>query len=213
MLLAFAGGLTASAGAGAGRAEDGAPQLAARAFIPAISRAEEPPPAPLPRRAPYDGPVSSIYLLSAGVTGLDPLEEGDTHFARGAEYLDDPSRPQNIVTYPRFGKPGRGGANTIFAAHVNYRGYGNGPFAHLSDAAPDDAIYVTMANGDVYTNTVRYVATVALTELDMDEIVYPALEGTIERVTLISCGGTFVPSAVGGEYTSRVILVAERYVP
>ena len=47
----------------------------------------------------------------------------------------------------------------------------------------------------------------------MDAVVYPWLDAGVERVTLISCGGTFVPYAGGGgEYTSRVILVAERYV-
>ena len=211
--LALAGGLAGLLGASIGLADTDEVHLLPRAYLPALSRADGPPPAPTPRPDLYDGPVNSIYLQSAGVLGLDPLQERDTHFAGRVEYLDDPARPQLIVTYPRFGRPGWGGTNTIFAAHVNYAGYGNGPFAHLAEAQPDDALYVTMGNGDVYTYTVRSVATSALSDLDMNDIVDPALDPATERVTLISCGGTFIPTAVGGQYNSRVIVMAERYVP
>jgi hypothetical protein len=50
--------------------------------------------------------------------------------------------------------------------------------------------------------------------IDMNAVVYPALAPNKERITLITCGGTFVPngSGSGGQYDSRVLLVAERYV-
>ncbi|MCC7366679.1 MAG: class F sortase [Dehalococcoidia bacterium] len=195
------------------------PKLKYRAYAPVVTRGEFPPtpsptavPTPTPRPAPYDGPVASIYLGSARILGGAPVQVRDTNWVSGREVFQDPSAPQYIAHYRRFGHPGSPAVNTIFAAHVNYAGYGNGPFAYLLSAKPEDALYVTMANGEVYTYTVRSVELVHLDDLDMNPVVYPPLDSTTERVTLISCGGTFIPAAVGGEYTSRVILVAERYV-
>ena len=56
------------------------------------------------------------------------------------------------VSAPRSGPvwrtaPGVGGMNTIFAAHVNYVNYRNGPFAYLHQAAVGDALYVTLDSG------------------------------------------------------------------
>ena len=83
-------------------------------------------------------------------------------------------------------------------------------------AAYDDALYVTMDNGVQYAYSVRSVEIVSLAELQagaMNDYVFPALDSYTERITLISCGGNFVARpGGGGDYTSRVILVAERYV-
>ncbi len=46
----------------------------------------------------------------------------------------------------------------------------------------------------------------------MDDVVYPALDTNTERLTLKSCGGTFIQAAVRGEFDGRVILLGERYV-
>ncbi|MGD9934856.1 MAG: class F sortase [Dehalococcoidia bacterium] len=192
--------------------------LTRRAVVPHISNADPtqaptPTPTPMPRKDPYVGPIASLYLGSAQVLGGAPIEERDTYFSGGREYFDDPSAPQYVTWYPRFGRPGWAAGNTILAAHVNYVGHGNGPFAYLLDAAAGDALHVTMANGDLLTYTVKSVVLYHLSELDMDAVVFPALDSHTERVTLISCGGTFIPAAIGGEYDSRIVLVAERFVP
>ncbi len=162
---------------------------------------------------PYNGPVASLYLAAARLDASWPVEVRDTYFAGGREFFEDPSAPQRIAWYARFGHPGYAGANSIFAAHVDYVGFGKGPFGYITSASAGDALYVTMDNGTSYAYTVKSVAIVQLEQLDMDAVVFPALGPGVERVTLISCGGTFVPYAGGGgEYTSRVILVAERYV-
>ena len=199
--------------------EPPSPDLKFRAFVPAVARSEDPapipPPASTPRPQPYGGPVQTLYLGSAALTMNPPVEQRDTTFSSGREVLQDPTAPAQIAWYPRFGHPGFAGNNSLFAAHVNYVNYGNGPFAHLTSASVGDALYVTMDNGQSYAYTVRSVEVISLDALDMDAVVFPALDSYTERVTLISCGGTFVPSAngVGGEYNSRVILLAERYVP
>lgn len=200
------------------------PVLIPRAVAPQVMRAADTP-TPLPTATPtatptpYAGPVESLYLASAGIGADSPVEVRDTTFEGGREVFQDPSEPGRIAWYARFGHPGSAGTNSVFAAHINYFGYGNGPFAHLLSAQPEDALYVKMADGETYAYTVISVSTIPLSDLQsggMDGVVYPPLDSHTERVTLISCGGDFVPFANGsgaGEYTSRVVLVAERYIP
>ena len=193
------------------------PDLKYRVVAPGLSRAEAlPTPTPTPRPLPYSGPVASLYLASASISSQWPVESRDTVSVGGRETFQDPSRPERIAWYSRFGQPGYAANNSIFAGHINYIGFGNGPFAYLTSAAVDDALYVTMANGDSYAYTVRSIEVVSVAELNngaMDAYVFPGLDSYTERITLISCGGDFVARpGGGGDYTSRVILVAERYV-
>ena len=203
-------------------AEDPPRELKYHVYAPGVSREDptptptaQPTPTPVPRPEPYAGPVQTIYLGSARLTNNPIVEQRDTVFSGGREVFQDPSAPARIAWYSRFGHPGFAGNNSIFAGHINYVGYGNGPFAYLTSASVGDALYVQMANGDSLAYTVESVDVVSLSGLNMDYVVFPGLDANTERVTLISCGGTFVPnpSGYGGEYNSRVILVAERYVP
>lgn len=193
------------------------------AFAPDLAHGEVntptplPTPTPTPKPAPYSGPVAALYLGPAGIDS-DQIEQRDTTIQGGRETLQDPAYPGDIAWYPRFGHPGYGGGtNSLFAAHVNYYQYGNGPFAYLTSASPGDALYVTMANGQQFAYTVVSVRVIPLSELSsggMQDVVYPSLGAHTERVTLISCGGDFVPFAGGGgEYTSRVVVTAERWAP
>ncbi len=205
------------AGALFASAADPEPVLKYRVVAPQLSRAESlPTPTPTPRPVPYSGPVASLFLASAKISSNWQVEVRDTTSIAGRETFQDPTRPERIAWYSRFGQPGFAANNSIFAGHINYVGFGNGPFAFLTSAAVDDALYVTMANGTEYAYTVRSVEVVSLQALQegaMDAYVFPSLDSYTERITLISCGGDFVPRpGGGGDYTSRVILVAERYV-
>jgi sortase (surface protein transpeptidase) len=91
---------------------------------------------------------------------------------------------------------------------------GPAPFWYLASARVGDLLRVTIANGTVYIYSMQSVEVIPLQVLDMQQVVYPGLASDRERVTLISCGGTFVPYAGGGgEYESRVVLAAERIIP
>lgn len=215
VIAAFA--LFVLAGAMLVSAQTPSPTLKYRVVAPAVSRAELPPtPTPTPRPLPYDGPVAAIYLASARVSAQWPVEIRDTTTVGGRETFEDPTRPERIAWYSRFGQPGFARNNSIFSGHINFVGFGNGPFAYLASAAIDDALYVTMANGDTYAYAVKAVDIVSVVELEsggMDAYVFPSLDSHTEQITLISCGGNFVARpGGGGDYTSRVILVARRYV-
>ncbi|MGK2965790.1 MAG: class F sortase [Tepidiformaceae bacterium] len=200
---------TATAGPTEGPSQTPAPEATA-------TPAGTPPPGPSsgPQAPTGNSAVASIALPSGGVSASSPVELRDTHYLGGAETFQDPSHPSRIAYYQRYGVPGVPGANAIFAAHVDYVGYGKGPFAYLTSSTIGDTLSLTLTNGAVLNYSVASVQVIQLDQLDMNPVVFPALPSNKERVTLISCGGTFVPNAsgVGGEYNSRVILTAERYL-
>ncbi len=201
------------------------PPLPYRAFAPGVASGDSiptpkatptslPQPTPTPEPKPYAGPVKSIYLESARIYGNAAVEQRGAHMENGKEVFDIPADPHDIAWYSDYGHPGSRGSNSLFAGHIDYVGLGKMVFGYLTSAAPGDALYVTMDNGLQYTYTVRSVDVIPIKDLNMSEVTFPALDSYTERVTLISCGGTFVPFAGGGgEYESRVILVADRYIP
>ena len=173
-----------------------------------------PPPPPTPTPAPVEyGPPRSMTLASAFIPGGTYIEQRHTRFTGGQEYFDEPSNPRWIAWYNRFSTIGRGGQNTIFSAHINYVGIGNGPFRYLTSARIGDVLSIRIDNGDTLKYSVQSVRVIGLANLNMDRVVYPGVPSDRERITLISCGGTFVPRpGGGGDYDSRVILVAERII-
>ncbi|OAI41148.1 hypothetical protein AYO38_04500 [bacterium SCGC AG-212-C10] len=184
-----------------------------RLLVPQLSsdRVQQPP-TPTPEPEPYQGAVKSIYLASAGLWGTNIVEERDTEPYLDRERLEEPTSPDRIAWYSRFGRPGYRAGNTMFAAHVDYVRYGPAAFWGLSGATIGDYLYLTMDNGLVYTYSVQSVRVIHVDDIDMNEVVYPPLSSDRERVTLISCGGTFIPfPGGGGEYLSRVVLIADRY--
>lgn len=212
-VLAAMAGLAVLAGSRAASTDRPEANLAFRAYMPEVTRGYLPAPTPTAVPTPAPGVIVSLDLPSASLNANWPVEVRDTYWAGDAEFFEDPSAPQMIAWYARFGQPGAPGTNSILAAHVDYVGFGKGPFGYLTSAAAGDELTVGLDSGASYSYTVKSVAVVSLKDLNMDAVVYPWLDAGVERVTLISCGGTFVPYAGGGgEYTSRVILVAERYV-
>ena len=211
-VLGLAGGALAFA---AGGRND--PSLSHHASVPAIVR-EGPPPTPTPAPTPVpvrsSAPVVALHVPSAGIDGSFAIEERDTKFEGSREVLQDPSSPGLIAWYPRFGHPSQPAQDALFAAHINYIGYGNGPFADLVDAQVGGTLELILADGTDYLYTIESVQLIPLAVLDnggMQDVVYPPLDSYHTRVTLLSCGGDFVPYNDGsgaGEYTSRVVVTA-----
>ena len=194
------------------------PKLAFKSYAVQITRSVDPTPIPATPTAtpvPVDhGPIVSVALASANISAASLVEQRDTEIKAGREYFQDPTHPSLIAWYPRFGRPQDRASNSIVAAHLDYVNFGPGPFAGILSARVDDALHVTMQDGTVFTYSVKSVAVIQLANLNMDAVVFPGLDSQTARVTLISCGGTFVPfPGGGGEYLSRVILVADRFVP
>ena len=197
----------ADSGLAVGTASD-VPLRTYRVYVPEVVR-DEPQRTIKPETLPYIGRIVSISLASAQLNQYSTLEQRDVTNVGGRETLEDPTHPSMVAWYPRFGRPGLRANNTVLTAHVDYVGFGPGPFAHLASSTAGDPLYLTMASGDTYAYTVKSVVLAAVASLDMEPIMFPNLDSHTERVTLISCGGTLAR----GAYDSRVLLIAERYIP
>lgn len=183
-------------------------------MVPLIARDGPAPPPPTPTPEPTDyGPPRALTLESARIPLGAYVEARHTMLVGGRETFENPSLPQYIAWYHQFATMGRGGQNTIMAAHINYAGYGNGPFRYLTSARVGDLLSIRMDNGEVLVFSVKSVEVLPLSGIDMDAIVYAPVAPNRERVTLISCAGSFVPyPGGGGAFDSRVFLVAERII-
>ena len=126
--------------------------------------------------------------------------------------LDVPVDGVNKVGwYSPYPKPGQG-KNALFAAHINFNRK-DGPFAHLAEIHELDHISIVMDGGPTYVYEViayrRYdVSTIAMGEL-IDANDRPPEE---EWITLITCGGDFVPDPGSefGHYLQRDVVIARR---
>ena len=186
-----------------------------RVYAPLISAGDAAPqPTATPSPPASGAAVLTLYLESGGVTNNPVVEPRHTEQRLNGAQLQTPTHPSRVAWYNRFGHPGFAQNNTMLSAHVDYVGYGDGPFHDLIATEIGSALYLRLEDGTEYAYTVKSVEVINLDVLDMNEVVYPDLDEHTERVTLITCGGTFVPyPGGGGAYNSRVILVAERWVP
>jgi LPXTG-site transpeptidase (sortase) family protein len=164
-------------------------------YDPAPAAVEPTPtPAPPPLAIPLRLVVDSIGVDAPVIKmGLD--EDGIPHV---------PLNGQDVAWYDFSSKPG-GGSNAVLAAHINWE-RAAGAFAHLDDAKPGDAIRLISEDGREYTYEVTATFYVDPEDPDSLEVMAPT---PTETVTLITCGGTWLPNPsepFGGSYTTRTIV-------
>jgi LPXTG-site transpeptidase (sortase) family protein len=123
-----------------------------------------------------------------------------------------PDNPDDIVWYDFSTRPGWG-SNAVFSGHVDWTVNGvpvTGVFYDLRKVQVADIIKVTLEDGTEYQYKVT--GNVAVPYDDPDAL--KAMGATpIEVITIITCGGTWVPrwdDPLGGNYTHRQIVRAER---
>jgi sortase A len=121
--------------------------------------------------------------------------------------MQNPSGPYIVAWYRGTGKLGERN-NVVMSGHVDYYNAPNAVFQYLGQLQEGDKIEVTGTNGDTYVYTVEWTKTYEVASLDqaaIDEIVG---ETDSEKLTLITCIGTFDPNA--GEYDNRLVVRADR---
>lgn len=163
-------------------------------------------PTATPMPPPFDGEIARMIAPSIG---LDHAVEaiGVTN-----GQLDVPvDGVNNVGWYEPYAKPGFG-KNAVFAAHVNFNKK-NGPFAHLQEIERGAEISIVMAGGPTYVYKVvfyhRYEEATFPTGELIDAPTKPDYE---EWITLITCGGDFVPDPGSefGHYLQRDVVIAQR---
>lgn len=165
-------------------------------------------PAPTPTPAPFDGAVGRLELARLGISNA--IEE--IGLVPNTNELDTPRDAINKVGwYYIYNKPGFNG-NAVFSAHVNYN-FKQGPFARLKDVAPDDEIVIEMDGGPTYKYKVFRKQRYDVETIPMGDLIWPRDKPANEEwITLITCGGRFVPTQPNGlgEYRDRDVVVALR---
>jgi sortase family protein len=142
--------------------------------------------------------------LQADKIGLDaPIEMGQV--VDGV--MIDPSGPWVVVWYENLGKVGDGG-NVVMAGHVDYWSVGPAIFWNIRDLLPGDSLRLVGENGESFEYAVEWtylydVATELTPEVIQNEIVADTGQ---ESLTLITCGGEFVPDTA--EYLQRYVVRA-----
>lgn len=156
------------------------------------------PTAPLVARREGVLPVA-IQIPKAGVdASIEYLNIVDT-------VMQNPSGPWVVGWYQELAKPG-GTGNAVMSGHVDYWEVGPAVFYYLDTLAQGDPIDIFGEDGSVHTYLVDWLASYSVAELTtetIDEIVGD-VEG--EKLTLITCGGTF--NVDTGEYDQRMAVRA-----
>jgi len=123
-----------------------------------------------------------------------------------------PNDPYVVTWYDFSAKPGQG-SNAVFSGHVDWTVNGQpvtGVFWGLRELEEDDMVKLILEDGSELRYRVTDNVAVAYDDPQGLETMYPTPNDVI---TLMSCGGTWVPdpsSPLGGNYTHRVVVRAER---
>lgn len=174
---------------------------------PPRSDPDTPTATPVPTPPPSSAPVVRMIIERIGLDGqvvTMGLDEDHVPLV--------PDNPDDIVWYDFSTRPGWG-SNAVFSGHVDWTVRGvpvTGVFYDLRKVEVGDIIKIRLEDGTEYQYKV--FANVAVPYDDPEAL---KVMGTTpsEMITIITCGGTWVPrwnDPLGGNYTHRQIVRAER---
>jgi LPXTG-site transpeptidase (sortase) family protein len=162
---------------------------------------------PIPTPPPSSAPVVRMIIEKIGLDGqvvTMGLDENHVPLV--------PDNPNDIVWYDFSTRPGWG-SNAVFSGHVDWTVNGvpvTGVFYDLRKVEVGDIIKIRLEDGTEYQYKV--FANVAVPYDDPEALKVMGTTPT-EMITIITCGGTWVPrwgDPLGGNYTHRQIVRAER---
>ncbi len=179
-------------------------------YVPAVPYpvpplATEPEPTPKPTPEPVAAPLRLVverFGVDAPVVEMGLDEQGIPQV---------PLNGQDVAWYT-FSSPPGAGSNAVFAGHINWGG-ATGVFGNLDQLVPGDTVRVISDDGHEYTYEVFASFPVDPYDAESLKVMEPTPTDT---VTLITCGGTWVPDAserFGGSYTNRTIVQARLMEP
>jgi sortase (surface protein transpeptidase) len=161
---------------------------------------------PVPTPPPSDAPIGRMLIDKLGVDApviTLGLDENAVPLV--------PSGPYEVAWYDFSPKPGWGG-NAVFSGHVDWTINGQyvvGVFYSLSSLELGDEIKVVLEDGTEYVYKVTINRAIPYDDPQALEVMGPTPE---DSITLITCGGTWMPQAgnpLGGNYTHRQVVRGE----
>jgi hypothetical protein len=170
-------------------AEPPAPRTGKQVRVVDATRIERPRP---PR------PPQSVQVAGVGLT----MPVKATGVAQDGQ-MALPADPR-IMGWYRFGpEPGDRRGSTVLAGHVDSREYGTGPLVRLASVQPGTEVVVTAADGTPLRYRVTTVERITQAALPVDRLFDPTGP---HRLTLVTCGGRYLPEA--GGYEDNILVTA-----
>ena len=162
---------------------------------------------PIPTQPPSSAPAVRMIIEKVGIDApviTMGLDEDHVPLV--------PDNPDDIVWYD-FSTPPGWGSNAVFSGHVDWTLNGvpvTGVFYELRKVEVGDVIKVRLEDNTEYQYKV--IGNVAMAYDDPEALKAMGATPT-EMLTIITCGGSWVPewgNPIGGNYTHRQIVRAER---
>ncbi len=188
------------AGLGTGQAQQSTQSPASPARPPTSS--------PAPPRVVNDLPPVRILIPAIRVDAEVMTLGMDAQAVPQVPDRTNSPRPGAVVAWYDFTAPPGRGSNAVFAGHVTWN-RAPAVFWALGQLTPGDQVRVVVRDGRQLLYEVTETFMVDPSQPDAIRVMYPTSE---DVVTLITCGGTFVPdrsSPLGGDYTHRVVVRAK----
>ena len=182
---------------------------------PATAVPTEPAPTgePTAEPTPYDGEPALMRIPSLDVEA--PIEAIGK--IPGYDKLDVP-QPRNVGWYHIYDKPGFG-TSSLYSAHKDWFPDIRGPFYALEELESGDLVIVVMDDGREYVYEVFLQRRYGSGTIPMGDLINPdeAEDAELLRpegeewVTLITCGGDFIPTEEDGSgfYVHRDVVIAK----
>jgi LPXTG-site transpeptidase (sortase) family protein len=123
-----------------------------------------------------------------------------------------PNGPDTVAWYDFSAKPGQG-SNAVFSGHVDWTVNGQpvtAVFWGLGELEEGDVVKLLLEDGSELQYRVTDNVTIKYDDPDAVNVMDKT---PTDVITLVSCGGTWVPdrsAPLGGNYTHRVVVRAER---
>lgn len=166
-----------------------------------------PQPTPAPRVVNQQPPVR-IVIPAIGVDAEVIVLGMDAQAVPQVPDRTNSQRPGRVVAWYDFSaRPGQG-SNAVFAGHVTWD-RAPAVFWELGRLTAGDMVRIVVKDGRQLLYQVAETFMVDPAQPDAVTVMYPTSE---DVVTIITCGGTFVPdraSPLGGDYTQRVVVRAK----
>ena len=120
--------------------------------------------------------------------------------------------PDVVAWYDFSAKPGQG-SNAVFSGHVDWTVNGQpvtAVFWRLRELEQGDVVKILLEDGSEVRYRVTDIVAIEYDDPAGVKVMYPTPSDVI---TLVSCGGTWIPDrsmTLGGNYTHRIVVRAER---
>ena len=171
-------------------------------LVPIPTHQPTPSPTPVPPPPPSEAPPARLIIDKIGVDAPIATLSVDEDLIP-----EVPAEGQTVAWYDFSSKP-QHGSNVVFSGHVTWD-KAPAVFWELDSLEKGDLIRVKLEDEAEIQYRVTQVRAVEWDDPEAVELIWPTPD---EMITIVTCGGTWIPdpnSSIGGNYTHRTVVRAE----